>query len=720
MQWNEKEFIALINKGPKIIAKNIVPYLDNPENKDIFSLNNFAYLWAILGAVNLEGMTTSTHHKIWQVLKQTDVLDAHDKGMLPTFTQNIAKNNPNITQKYWLDLDNYGMRVKFSQEILWELLKNNEDLTKEVAPYCLDGVRLVESLVDRELIPQVESYLDQLRVKGASCGLSGAGIRETYEKEAVLRKVCSIVANLKRKLAFDEKEYLFNYFHEVYLDGFDATHIGLDDGMLSRLMVDEELDDVSEIEAQKYLDHNWEIANFSKELDNIYGFCENTASKLIRHDTSHLTNMIERCMSRIEVDEKPKGVLFALELVNLNQMKTAITILIELAKKGRATEMSCFLHRILPKIDGSETMVMKILKLNLQHLHLDEVIAGNTGLKEYVLRTYLNAVEAFAEANYTKASAELLRELVNEGWFLGSRNLVYTKFIDLTNKIIALDNSQTNTICAIAKKLKVAIYTNNDIVSIGKEIEISPSLSKVIETPIIEEEKDIEAEIIDDVSVPQEGQKEEEGEEIEGVVQEEETTSQEIEEIENTEEETSEELIEEVIEDTESTEDVIAKSDEEAFQDILNQFNQDLPELSAENNAVEIENIEAENKETSDSNEDVVADEPKEEIVEETKEETVSENDNNPISIDTEDKIEEVNEQSPEEQRDRINLQNIINISSIDIDKHFEKIKDITARASEQAEKIIEQVEGLDIANSKSVEKIKEVAKKVSMFKWKK
>jgi hypothetical protein len=686
MQWNEKEFLALINKGPKIIAKNIVPYLDNPENKDIFSLNNFAYLWAILGAVNLEGMTTSTHHKIWQVLKQTDVLDAHDKGMLPTFTQNIAKNNPNITQKYWLDLDNYGMRVKFSQEILWELLKNNEDLTKEVAPYCLDGVRLVESLVDRELIPQVESYLDQLRVKGASCGLSGAGIRETYEKEAVLRKVCSIVANLKRKLAFDEKEYLFNYFHEVYLDGFDATHIGLDDGMLSRLMVDEELDDVSEIEAQKYLDHNWEIANFSKELDNIYGFCENTASKLIRHDTSHLTNMIERCMSRIEVDEKPKGVLFALELVNLNQMKTAITILIELAKKGRATEMSCFLHRILPKIDGSETMVMKILKLNLQHLHLDEVIAGNTGLKEYVLRTYLNAVEAFAEANYTKASAELLRELVNEGWFLGSRNLVYTKFIDLANKIIVLDSSQTNTICAIAKKLKVAIYTNNDIVSIGKEIEISPSLSKVIEIPTIKEDKDIDEEIQDDVLVPEENIKEEE---IEDVVLEEKTTFQEA-------------------KDTENVEDVIEKSDEDAFQDILNQFNQDLPDITIENKAI------------TDSNEDIVVKESKNELVEEINEETSTENDNNQISTNTEDKIEEIIEQVSEEPSDKINLQSIINISSKDIDKHFEKIKDITARASEQAEKIIEQVEGLDIAHSKSVEKIKEVAKKVSMFKWKK
>ncbi len=682
MQWNEKEFIALINKGPKIIAKNIVPYLDNPENKDIFSLNNFAYLWAILGAVNLEGMTTSTHHKIWQVLKQTDVLDAHDKGMLPTFTQNIAKNNPNITQKYWLDLDNYGMRVKFSQEILWELLKNNEDLTKEVAPYCLDGVRLVESLVDRELIPQVESYLDQLRVKGASCGLSGAGIRETYEKEAVLRKVCSIVANLKRKLAFDEKEYLFNYFHEVYLDGFDATHIGLDDGMLSRLMVDEELDNVSELEAQKYLDHNWEIANFSKELDKIYGFCENTASKLIRHDTSHLTNMIERCMSRIEVDEKPRGVLFALELVNLNQMKTAVTILIELAKKGRATEMSCFLHRILPKIDGAETMVMKILKLNLQHLHLDEVIAGNTGLKEYVLRTYLNAVEAFAEANYTKASAELLRELANEGWFLGSRNVVYTKFIDLTNKIIALDNSQTNTICAIAKKLKVAIYTNNDIVSIGKEIEISSGLSKVLKKSTPKDENKTKKKT------------------------------------ENKKDNTS--IVEEKITNQEDiAEKVVTKKDEDAFQDILNQFNQDLPELSAENNAEETENIEAENKETSDNNEDVVVEEPKEEIVEETKEELVSENDNTPISIDTEAKTEEVNEQSPEE-GDKINLQNIINITTKDIDKHFEKIKDITARASEQAEKIIEQVEGLDIANSKSVEKIKEVAKKVSMIKWKK
>lgn len=500
MQWNEKELVNIINQGPKAILNNIIPYLDKKENEDIFLLDNFAYLWAILGAVNLEGMTLKTHYKIWQTLKKTNALDAHDKGMLSTFTQNVVKNNPKISQKYWLNLDKYDMRVKFCQEILWEILKNNEELTKEVAPYCLDGVRLVESLVDKGLIPQVKTYLNQLRTHGATCGISGAGVRETYEKEAVLRKVCSIVANLKRKLAFDEKEYLFNYFHEVYLDGFDATHIGLDDEMLSRLMVDEELDEVSEVEAQRYLDHNWEIANFSKELDEIYGFCENTASKLIRHDTSHLTNMIERCLSRLAIDEKPKGVLFALELVNLNQMKTAVSILIELAKKGRATEMTYFLHRILPKINGSETMIMKILKLNLQHLHLDEVIAGNTGLKEYVLRIYLNAVETFIAEEHIKDGAELLQELVNNGWFLGAKKLVYTKFIDIANKIISLDVNQKATLFTIAKKLKLKIYTDNNIISIGKEFSTLSDIEEALDKPLkesneqaqVEDQKDIE------------------------------------------------------------------------------------------------------------------------------------------------------------------------------------------------------------------------------------
>lgn len=703
MQWTEKEFANIINKGKKAIAGEIVPNLDNPLNEDIFYLENFAYLWSILGAVNLEGMTTETHHKIWRVLKQTNALDAHDKGMLLSFTKTIAEDNQNIPQKYWLDLDSYDIRVKFSQEILWEILKNNEDLTKEVAPYCLDGVRLVESLVDRELIPQVESYLDQLREQGASCGISGEGIRTTYEKEAVLRKVCSIVTTLKRKLAFDEKEYLFNYFHEVYLDGYDATHIGLDDEMLSRLMVDDEIAEVSELEAQKYLDHNWEVANFSKELDKFYGFCEQTASKLIRQDTSHLTTMVERCLSRIEIDEKPRGVIFALELVNLNQMKTAVNILIELSKKGRATEMICFLHRLLPRATGAESVIMKILRLNLQHLHLDEVIAGNSSLKEYVLRTYLNATEAFIEADYTKGGAELLQELSNEGWFLGSRNLVYTKFIELANKIIARDANQIPVLSAVAKKLKLPIYTKENIVSIGKEFEISPELSQVIQTSPSEKEEvisfdnDIEEDIFANTDDKQEKT------EIEEILPEEKTAEETVEFTENITPvetiETEEPIIEETEEPVQANEQPENKKDEDAFQEILNQFNQPLPENE-------------DNQEVSENIEDEFT-----KIIEGIQ---IKETDDN-ISEEQVSIVVEENKEAEEETSDnKINLNSILNISQKDIDKHFDKIKNITDKASKKAEMIIEKMEDIDLSRSKSIEKIKDIAKKISAFKWKK
>ena len=145
MQWTEKEFANIINKGKKAIAGEIVPNLDNPLNEDIFYLENFAYLWSILGAVNLEGMTTETHHKIWRVLKQTNALDAHDKGMLLSFTKTIAEDNQNISQKYWLDLDSYDIRVKFSQEIFWEILKNNE--------IAITLVRAVSDLGDWGVFP---------------------------------------------------------------------------------------------------------------------------------------------------------------------------------------------------------------------------------------------------------------------------------------------------------------------------------------------------------------------------------------------------------------------------------------------------------------------------------------------------------------------------------------------------------------------------------------
>ena len=55
-------------------------------------------------------------------------------------------------------------------------------------------------------------------------------------------------------------------------------------------------------------------------------------------------------------------------MVELNQVKSAVRILLELAKKGRATEMCGFLHRLLPKAKGAETLIADMVRINLQNL----------------------------------------------------------------------------------------------------------------------------------------------------------------------------------------------------------------------------------------------------------------------------------------------------------------------------------------------------------------
>ena len=583
------------------------------------------------------------------------------------------------------------------------------------------------------------------------------------EKETILRKISSVIVNNKYKLAFAEKEYLFNYFRNVYIKGADIKRIGLDDVMLSKLMADKEINEETKEDAQQYLEHNRNIAIFSKELDEIYGFCENVSSKLIHHDISHLANIVERCMSRIAIDKKPKGVLVALELVNLNQMKSAINILIELAKKGRATEMTSFLHRILPKINGAEAMILKILKLNLQQSLQDDVITGNTEIKEYILYAYLNAVEVFTEANYVKAGGELLNELYVKDCFLGARALICSKFSNIANKIMVLDFSQKTTLLAIAQKLNLKIYNENNTISFGKEIKTQPIFNgenindinkntvtpatispiEVTQSSVIEIDKEATIDGVIEVEKSAENISET-IDNIEKIIEE---NKEEIQDIKNIDVEAQNviegsnnkesKLVEEIIEtvhdpvdvvDTASNNEEITGSqsvqkntteenvvdvevvlqkegdqdknnEDDAFLEILNRVSQEY--VVTENNPAEVKEIEVQVEDTQ--------------LQEPVIEETINQerfNENASASVE--------NIEDKQDDENKINLSNILNISQADIDKHFEKIKNITMAANEKAEKIKERVENMDFSNSKSVEKIKDIAKKISVFKWKK
>lgn len=736
MKWSVDELLAIMAKGKEAIDADIIKKLDNPQNKDIFDTQNFSLLLGVIGITGIKNASLATQQNIWNSIKESEILDAHDKGILSNWIQNTAAKYEDNRLCAWINLDNYEASAKFNI-ILWDILKNNASLTDEISPYCLDGVKLVESLARTMLIPQLETYLEQLRGQGAACGMSGTAITAVYEKEAVLRKLCNIIAKARRKLNVAEKKYLYIYLQEAYLDGFEAQNIGMDDAMLARLMIDDEdLTGLSELEANDLLQHNWNIAQFSLELEKKDGFFEQTASKLIHIDNSHITAMVERCLSQISNQEKPKGILFALELVNLNQIKTAVTILIELAQKGRATEVISFLHRLLPKAKGSELMIMKVLKLNLHNLHLNEVIAGNIGVKEYITRMYLNAVDTFAEIKLYKEATELLQELAQGGWFAGLPDLV-DGFAKSANSIIEKDKNFAVNLCAIAKKLQLKIYNENGNIFVGRPEKSPIKIEDVVEIieekekydvynkpePLLAEDKIsiVDEPIIEPQLLETENTTVKEDIIKEENIKEDEIKNDNIELVKNSDEQVqtppitinkTEELEISATNDLEAIEGVQAIDTAPIPEDTNNQQNND------DNTVTDIE------EETIPPKIEEIAEDTA--VIEEYEnQEKDKEDDLSAINIelpnienwqDTEDDL--VNNDTPEV-NGKININNILKITTKDIDKHFSTMKDITSKAISRAAEIKSKVEKSKIASSKSVAKIKELAQKIKFIKKK-
>lgn len=686
MKWSIDELLAIMAKGKEAIDTNIIKNLDDPQNKDLFDVNNFSLLWGVIGITGVKGASKTSQQNIWQSIKQTDVLDAHDKGILAGFNQKLANNYEDNRLCAWVNLDNYEAGAKFNV-ILWDILKNNAPLAKEISPYCLDGVKLVESLARTMLLPQLETYLEQLRGQGAASGMSGTAIISTYEKEAVLRKLCNIIAKARRKLNIVEKKYLYRYLHEAYLDGFEASNIGIDDAMLARLMIEEdELVGLSELEANDLVQHNWDIALFAEELEKKEGFFEQTASKLVRIDNLHTTAMSERCLTHISNQEKPKGLLFALELVNLNQIKTAVTILIELAKKGRATEVITFLHRLLPKARGSELMIMKVLKLNLHNLHLNEVVAGNIGVKEYIARMYMNAVSVFVEMNLYKEASELLQELAQGGWFAGLPDLV-EKFAKIANEIIKKAPKYAVGLCSTAKRLHLKVFNEGSEAFVGKAILPSMEIEDIVGK--IEEKENYDVYHKPEVLTNKEN----------------ENTEDEILKIINIE---AKEDINEDIKIDVSLDD-LDKEIENKSEDVEKNKTEIYPDLTILDNIKDVESVEIENVDINSK------------LAEST------EVDNKPKITNIElpniekwqDDADELQDKEDEAKDSEKYISNILKITSRDIDKHFSTVKDITSKAISRASKIKKRVGEIKVASSKSVAKIRELAKNIKFTKKK-
>ena len=461
MIWSKQELENLAIGGAEPTRERVLKHLSAPENADIFTAENFSYLWGALGVGGVKGTDAAARRKIWQALGDNGVLDAFDKGILGDFNREMAANFKDSRLRAWKGLDNFQTGVKFQKTILEKLARGDEELAAAAAPLLFDYRQMAEQLDKHELDAKLKTYLERLRGLSAACGISGDAVRAVYEKTMILRKLCDVAAYTSRKLTEAEKDYLFRYLREAVIDGFAPKDIGLDDMVLARLMADSVPEGASELEKAPLLSRNAEIEEFAAGLEEEQGFFEETAARYIRLDPGKTRELTQRCLKLIAAGKRPKGVIFALALLEMRQVKSAVQILLELAKRGQATEMAGFLHRLLPKAKGAETLIADIVRTNLQNL------AGAAEYKrDYAARLALLAVRDFAEAGLTQQGAELLAYLAAayRPWFMGEGQKPY---MALGNMLIAADKNVAGLLAKQARKIGLAAYEAEGVTFLG-------------------------------------------------------------------------------------------------------------------------------------------------------------------------------------------------------------------------------------------------------------
>ena len=472
MLWNETELQNVAALGKEIVVERFMKNLDVQENEDIFNKTNFPYLWGLIGVAGIKGTSPVVRHKIWNALVQFGVVQAFDKGELADYNRKMADCFADGRIKAWKGLDKFQASVKFRKTVLEKLVKTDADLMQQVSPYCVDYKKMMEQLNETELNDKLKSYLERFRGMGAACGVTPDAVAAVYEKTDVLRKLCDVAAYTHRKLTEKEKDYLFSYLFDAVNDGFSPKSIGLDDAVLAKLMADEALDGLSELEAEPLLARNAEIEDFATKFEDEYGFFDETEAKFIKHEFGKIKPLTERCLKFIQKDAEPKGVVFAMTLVELNQIKSAVQILLELAKKGRATELIGFLHRLLPKVKGSEGFILDIICMNMQNLR-----SGDAFFMEYAARRALTATRIFIEAGCPQQAAILLKYLVLGNWFLDKNELV-KQFILFANTLMYMDDKLTQEMCFLAQQLNLRVFETEEGVIIGTDEDNPLSMAK--------------------------------------------------------------------------------------------------------------------------------------------------------------------------------------------------------------------------------------------------
>ena len=257
--WSNKELASLVLSGSEVVAKHFMAHLGDEQNLDIFKKENFSYLWGMLGIAGIKGIPIDVIDNVWLALKENNVIEAFDKGVLGDYNFEIIKKCNDNRMKAWKGLDNFIADQRFKKLILMPIVAINRHYATEVDTQAFNPVRVLGVLDRYPLSEPVKQMLIDMRGQGAASGISGKEVVDNYEKEKVLGRLCNFIAHSKRKLQEYEKDFFFRYIHDAVLDGFDVGLIGLNDDVFANLMSDEIKDDLSELEIETLRARNEDI-----------------------------------------------------------------------------------------------------------------------------------------------------------------------------------------------------------------------------------------------------------------------------------------------------------------------------------------------------------------------------------------------------------------------------------------------------------------------------
>ena len=669
MIWSAQELARLAVCKDDVIADKVFSKLDDPDNQDIWQKENFSLLFGLLGVAGVKGISVSNAEKIWTMLNDNRVLDAYDKGVLDDFNRRLMQQYHDERMRGWINLDNYTAGLKFRKTILVPLAKLSDKIKSDVDATYPNPDKLIERFAQTGDMSRLKTYLENIKPIVNDEALFGIDV--IFDKEQSLKKLAQAIAYSARALNESQKNYLWYYFFDALNKGFQPEKTEMTDQMLAKLVAEPSDENESELNVALWQSRNDSIYEFVQSVENADNFYEETAAKMVLFNPDGVEKTVAKCLDFAKLSAYPKGVVFALALVNLKQIRSAVTILLELAEKGVATEACAYMHRLLPLAKGGESVVLELLQTNLLKLKERSVLVKNEAYQAYVSRYYLLAAKAFIEVKSFNECAELLAFVVKEAWFAPKTELA-DDFKTVANYLLTQNPQSAELLKPATEKLRFSIFYEQNIAFIGD------GTDNPLTTARHRVEQSIKEATTFDVS---------------GVF------------------------------------DKVASVESSAYNAIQNlkkNFKKDeepnIPDEAPKNETIAVAEPLAEPLDTV-ANTPVAETVATEQIEPEAPQLPVSpseeiKNWEEPQEVASEKKESIVGGLKMFKQKisDKLDIDSVLNISALDIDKHFEKIKhaadDALSLAKEQINEVKEKVEKIDVSNVPSIDKVRNLAQK--------